>query len=572
MKRSRLLLPIVVIVLIAVAGVTWTVATSTKPQLGLDLQGGFSVVLQAKKVDGKTPPSDNVEKAKDIISQRVDGLGVAEPDITRQGRTVIVQLPGVKNRKKAESLVGCTARLEFRPVMATAPVTKPSTSSSTTTTEPKTTTTDESGLRSPGVAPGEGAAPAQLVPSTTTTAPPTTAAPTTTATTAPATTTTTTAPASDEGSAAGGSTSSCGGVTGKGKGAAVAPTESGEFPDDNGQLTYQLGPTGFTGDALSKAQAAIPQGQWVVNASIRGKDQTQANATFNDCNAKSATCPTGQVAIVLDGKVISAPVVNDPNLASDTFTISGGDNADAGFSEDEAKNLALVLRYGSLPVEFEQVALQQVSATLGSDSLRAGLIAGAIGVAAICLYMLLYYRGLGLVVIAGTVVWGSLMWTICCWLSESRGLALTLAGITGIIVSVGTTVDSYIVYFERIKDDLRDGRSVRTATERGFSRALRTIVTANVSSLIGAFLLWWLTVGPVRGFAFFLGISTLLDLCVIYFFARPLVTLMGRSSFFVDTRFFGISRLLGPVRSDAPSSPGGTSGSAAPAPAGGGGA
>ena len=230
-----------------------------------------------------------------------------------------------------------------------------------------------------------------------------------------------------------------------------------------------------------------------------------------------------------------------------------------------------MLRYGSLPVEFEQVALQQVSATLGSDSLRAGLIAGAIGVAAICLYMLLYYRGLGLVVIAGTVVWGSLMWTICCWLSESRGLALTLAGITGIIVSVGTTVDSYIVYFERIKDDLRDGRSVRTATERGFSRALRTIVTANVSSLIGAFLLWWLTVGPVRGFAFFLGISTLLDLCVIYFFARPLVTLMGRSSFFVDTRFFGIARLLGPVRSDAPSSPGGTSGSAAPAPAGGGG-
>jgi preprotein translocase subunit SecD len=165
-KRNRLVLPIVVILIVALTGVVWTITTSTKPQLGLDLQGGFSVVLQAKDVNGKAPPSDNVEKAKDIISQRVDGLGVAEPDITRQGRTVIVQLPGVKNRKKAESLVGCTARLEFRPVMSSAPARSSTTTTepkSTTTTEPKTTTNGESGLRSPGAAPGEGAAPAQLV-------------------------------------------------------------------------------------------------------------------------------------------------------------------------------------------------------------------------------------------------------------------------------------------------------------------------------------------------------------------------------------------------------------------------
>ena len=209
---------------------------------------------------------------------------------------------------------------------------------------------------------------------------------------------------------------------------------------------------------------------------------------------------------MLDGKVISAPTVNGPDLATDSFTISGN------FDAKRAKELALVLRYGALPVEFRTETVQQVSATLGKDSLDAGLLAGLIGIAR--------GRGLHAPVLPGSRPRGdprarpcgsALMYSIVCYLSQNSGLALSLSGITGIIVSVGTTVDSYVVYFERLKDEVRTGKTVRSSTERGFQRAFRTILTADISSFIGAALLWWLTVGPVRGFAFFLGLSTMLD-------------------------------------------------------------
>lgn len=597
MTRRGLLTPLLLIVLVAVAAVLGSVLSRTSPVLGLDLQGGFSVVLQAKEVNGRLPSEESVEKAKDIIAQRVDGLGVAEPEITRQGRTVIVQLPGVKNRAKAESLVGCTAKLEFRPVLSEAANpdavtattkakgTKAKGSSTTakggdatsttaggadaaTTTTAATATTGtgsgETGSGAAGIAPGEGALPAQFAPTTTTTLPPTTApvsepptsapgsstsTPAGSTTTAAGDTTTTTA-------AAGSASSSCGGVTTAKKGAtttapvAAVPGSSGQFPSDDGRAIYTLGPVGFTGEALSSAQASLDTqgGGWQVNVNVKGSQQGKANDAFNACFSGGATCPGqaststqsggGRIAIVLDGKVLSAPVVQSSDLASKQFQISGS------FSESEAKNLGLVLRYGSLPVEFRQAALQQVSATLGKDSLRAGLIAGAIGIAAVALYMVLYYRGLGLVVVTGLAVWGGLMYGLVCWLGQAQGLALTLSGITGIIVSVGTTVDSYVVFFERLKDEVRAGRSVRASTERGFASAIRTILTADVSSFIGAFLLWYLTVGPVRGFAFFLGISVLLDLLVAYFFTRPLVVLLGRSKRFTDARFLGLASAL----------------------------
>jgi preprotein translocase subunit SecD len=327
--------------------------------------------------------------------------------------------------------------------------------------------------------------------------------------------------------------------------AAVPPPEGGVIaPSEDGTLIYTLGPVGFTGDALSSAEATL-QNEWAVSAEVRGSRRAEANAAFNACFNGEPTCPPqgadesgaprGSIAIVLDGQVLSAPTVNAQNLASDSFIITGQ------FTDAEAKELALVLRYGSLPVEFEQVALQQVSATLGNDSFRAGLIAGLVGLALVALYMLVYYRGLGLVVVAGLGVWAGLMYGIISWLSVSQGLALTLSGIIGIIVSVGTTVDSYVVYFERLKDEVRSGRSVRSSTERGFNSAIRTIVTADVASFIGAFLLWWLTVGPVRGFAFFLGISVLLDLVVAFFFTRPVVALLARSDKLGDSRFLGLA-------------------------------
>lgn len=586
MRRS-IATPLLLIVLVSMGSVIATRAVGNKPQLGLDLQGGFSVVLQAKRVAGKLPSDEAVEKAKDIIRNRVDGLGVAEPDITRQGKRIIIQLPGVKDRARAEKLVGCTAKLELRPVLSAPTPVAPTTSAPTTkgksgasTSAPKSTPTTtkgkgESGMGTVGAAQGESALPVQLRP-TTTTNPPPTQAPTTTTPPAGAKTTTTTAPATtttlpkSEATKKAANTTSCSSSptskSGSSPTATTTPAQKagggGSFISDTGEASYQLGPVGFEGSALSKAEAGLSNGTWQVNVSVRGKDKAKANATFNECYQAAATCPPsgvddkqtprGAIAIVLDGKVISAPTVNGPNLASDTFTISGN------FDAKRAKELALVLRYGALPVEFRTETVQQVSATLGKDSLHAGLLAGLIGIIAVGLYMVAYYRGLGLVVILGLTVWGGLMYSIVCYLSQNSGLALSLSGITGIIVSVGTTVDSYVVFFERLKDEVRTGKTVRSSTERGFSRAFRTILTADISSFIGAALLWWLTVGPVRGFAFFLGLSTVLDVVVAYMFTRPLVTLLGRSRFFTEARFFGIARGL--AREDTAVAPAGATG------------
>ncbi len=312
---------------------------------------------------------------------------------------------------------------------------------------------------------------------------------------------------------------------------------------------------GFEGSALSRAKAEVnpSTGEWLVNVSIKDGDKAQANALFNACNSGLPTCPAGggpgRAAIVLDRVVISSPAVQDQNLADNqSFEITGD------FTASEAKDLALVLRYGALPVEFVRSAEARVSPQRGAESLHAGLVAGIVGLSAVALYMLLYYRGLGLVVILGLAVWSALLYSILCFLSANSGLALSLSGVIGIVVSVGTTVDSYIVYFERLKDEIKAGKTVRSSTERGFQRAFRTILTADVSSFIGAALLYTLTVGPVRGFAFFLGLSVILDIVVAFFFTRPVVSLLGRNRFFTEARFFGVARGLGrePVATPAP--------------------
>ena len=557
MTKNRLLVPLIIMIVTAALAVGLSVGTNSKPILGLDLQGGFSVVLQAKKVDGRLPSEESVEKAKDIIRQRVDGLGVAEPDITRQGRTVIVQLPGVKNRKKAEGIVGNTAKLEFRPVLAQivnpdAPTIPPKggktgkTGKTTTTSTPATTSTTvtgkgEAGIGMVGASSGEGALPLQFAPTTTTTTTPPTTTTTPPSTTTPASTTTTPGITTTTVPGKPAVATNCGGSS------ASLPAPPEPLPpgavqciSEDAQSIYILGPVGFEGEALSKATATLSEGEWQVSVNVKASQQEKANLAFNACASGVETCPAqngkgpGAIAIVLDGKVLSAPAVNSQNLASDTFTITGS------FSQSEAKELALVLRYGSLPVEFEQVALQQVSATLGADSLRAGLIAGLIGVAALAIYMVLYYRGFGLVVVASLLVWASLMYGMVCLLSAQQGLALTLAGITGVIVSVGTTVDTYVVVFERIKDELREGRTLRASTERGYRSGINTVFTANGAAFLGAFLLWYLTVGPVRGFAYFLGLSVILDLVVAVAFTRPLILLLSRSPRFAKARFLGI--------------------------------
>jgi preprotein translocase subunit SecD len=338
--------------------------------------------------------------------------------------------------------------------------------------------------------------------------------------------------------------------------------------DEDGNVVrrYRLGPTEVTGAAVDSATARL-QGavQWTVDLAFTGEGIDAFNALAATCATPSVTCPptgansttgqgAGSVAIELDGVVQSAPTIQSASFSRDQVVISGS------FDESQAKDLALVLRYGALPVQLEQASASSVSATLGSDSLRAGIIAGALGTLLVLAYIVVYYRSLGLVVLAGLAVWAALQWSVISYLGASRGLALSLAGVTGLIVSVGITVDSYIVYFERLKDEIRRGRSVRSAVDRGFSQAFRTILTADTAAFIGAALLYLLTVGPVRGFALFLGLSTVLDVIVSYFFTRPLVAILAKRGVFTGG-FLGIragTPVSGRVRVAA-TNPGGAS-------------
>jgi preprotein translocase subunit SecD len=528
--RRKILLPLIFILVVAYGGLALTLIGGNSPELGLDLQGGVSVVL-APTTDAS---GEQLDQALEIIRSRVDALGVAEPEITRQGDAIVVQLPGVKNRDRALELVGQTAELRFRPVLqdltgleaagesgdTTTTTTAPADPAATTTTTapPATDTTapEEAAL---GLVEGESAAGPLQEPTTTTTT-----APTTPPTTAPA-------PITDPSQVQ---------ETPREQDQADAAVILPGIEDDS---LYQLGPSLATGRIVKTASADIQNGQWLVRLEMRGGED--GIDKFNEIAAKCydqapdpQVCPSGRLAIVLDSVVQSAPSINEPSYDADQISISGS------FSESEAKDLALVLRYGSLPVELERQSVQTVSASLGDDSLRAGIIAGIVGLALVALYMLVYYRALGLVVIVGLTVWASLLYTIISFLGERQGLALTLAGVTGIIVSIGVTVDSYVVFFERLKDEVKAGRTLRSSTERAFKRAFRTILAADTSAFIGAAVLWWLTVGSVRGFAFFLGLSTVLDVFVAWFFTRPTVTLLSRNRVFTDMPVFGVARGL----------------------------
>jgi preprotein translocase subunit SecD len=320
--------------------------------------------------------------------------------------------------------------------------------------------------------------------------------------------------------------------------------------DDQGGL-YLLGPAfpdgvgGFLSGEVFRndATADIVNGQWVVVVGLRsgpeGRDRW--NAAAAQCyNRVETVCPSGQMAIVLDGTVISAPVVQTP-VFDDEVQITGA------FTESEARDLAKILEFGAVPVEFDTPTAQTVSATLGKDSLQAAIVAGVVGVLAVLAYLFLYYRLLAIVVAGGLAVFSLIMWSVVSVLSATNGLALTLAGVAGIIVSIGITVDSYIVFFERLKDELRSGRTLRNSAQRGFSGAWKTILIADSVSLIGAGILWYLTVGSVRGFAFFLGLATLCDMVVAYFYTRPSVLLLSRSRWFQGRSVLGVEAASSPL-------------------------
>lgn len=520
MRRGRLrrsgLQPLVVVVLLTLGAIGGVLGAGWGPKLGLDLEGGFSVTLQPLE----EAADEALDQAIEVIRSRVDALGVAEPEITRQGSTIEVSLPGVTDRERARELVGQTAELRFRPVITAIPGTIEDLLATTTTTSDETTTTGDATTTT--AADGETTTTEGDVSGQAAAGPAVPYQDDTTSTTAPDTTTTTAPidelPTGFE-------------LTPREDDVADQPVTLAE-DDDDGEVafTYQLGPAGATGEIVSTASAVLDQaGQWTVALEIRGGDSIGLfNAMAAQCFSKTETCPSGQLAIVLDSKVVSAPTIQQASFERDQIQISGS------FTESEAKDLALVLRYGSLPVALEVQQTREVSATLGGDSLRAGIISGVVGLVLVSIYMLAYYRLLGLVAISSLTLSGAMLWAIIAWLGETRDLALTLAGITGIVVSIGIAMDSNVVFYEHLKEDVSRGRSVRGAVSGSFSHAFSTIVKADVASLIGATLLYLLTVGSVRGFAFFLGLSTILDLIASYWFMRPLVVRIATSERFKD--------------------------------------
>ena len=487
----RLVVSLVGIILLAGGTFTANLVAGNHPALGLDLQGGASVTMTPV---GEVDPAA-LTVAVDIIRQRVDSLGVAEPEIIRQGNTIVVNLPGVKDQQQALDTIGRTGAVEMRPVLKV--VENPENSTTTTVKGATTTSLKPASTTLPPPAGGVGSSRTAAV-------------------------TTTTIPTA----------SSVDPVTGLSEGQTV-------LPGRKDGLLYLLGPTGATGEVFSNdSSAQVDAGAWVVVAKLRsGAAGADAwNALSTKCFAGGADCPSKAIAIILDGEVISAPTVQTPTFDNGSVQISGS------FSETEAQDLARVLQFGAVPVKFDTPTVQTVSASLGEDSLRAAVLSGLIGVLLVLLFLLFYYRLLAIVVVGGLTVSGLLLWSVISWLSKTNGLALTLSGAAGIIVSIGVTVDSYVVFFEKLKDDVQQGRTLRNSAARGFDRAWRTILAADTVSLIGAVVLWWLTVGSVRGFAFFLGLSTMADMIVSYFFTRPAVLLLARTKLFNRGRVLGVAK------------------------------
>ena len=497
----RLSITIACTIVVVAAALIGNVVAGNKPALGLDLQGGASITLQP--VGDYTAAA--LEKAVEIIERRVNSLGVAEPEITRQGDNVVVNLPGVKDQQRALDIIGRQGEVLLRPVLQ---VGTTNTDSTTTTVVGSTETTTPD-----TVAPAQPSGPGDArrsVPTTTVASPTTTVAGDATTTTVPQ------LPVSNDPN---------------------DPTANVILQGD-GNAVFLVGPAGATGQVFNNnAGADISTGNWVVTVGLRkgalGEDVW--NALTTKCFSRDPSCPTGQIAIVLDGKVISAPVVQEAVFTGGNVQITGN------FTEAEARDLAKILEFGAVPVRFDIATVQTVSPTLGEDSLRAALISGLIGVLLVIMFFFFYYRLLTIVVLSGLVVSGALLWSVISYISRTNGLALTLSGAAGIIVSIGVTVDSYVVFFERLKDDLHAGKSLRGSAQRSFQAAFRTILAADAVSFLGALVLWYLTVGSVRGFAFFLGLSTLSDVIVAYYFTRPAVLLLARTKLMRGRKVLGVT-------------------------------
>ncbi len=536
--RRKLVYSLLAVVILGIGLLTITLAAGYKPALGLDLRGGISVTL--RPVTGQQYDKSSLDLAVERIRERVDSFGVGEPEILRQDNAIVVNLPGVNDQQQALDLVNVTGKVYLRPVLACASPT-PSTpvtsivSTATTTVGSSTVITLTPPTTGAAVSPGSTVTTGSPGPSRrVNTVPPTTD---------PSATTTVAAPTS--GSSAGTSTTNASATSvPAGSGGATTttglpfsdPTQTQILPTRDGGRC-QVGPSGGTGEVFVR-DSALPRiigGGWGVTVDLKtgGSGEGVWNALAKECFNGTATCPSKQLAIELDGQIQSAPTVQ-----AEQFT--GSVQITGRFTKAEATKLAQVMNSGALPITLQAEAVQTVSATLGKDSLRAALIAGAIGIALVLLFMFAYYRRLALVVVVGLCISGALIYSITSFISRFYNGVLSLAGVAGLIVSIGVTIDSYVVFFERLKDEIRAGRSLRNSAQRGFKAAFHTILVADSVSLIGAAVLWYLSVGAVRGFAFYLGLSTMVDVFVAYFFTRPAVLLLARTKYMSGKTIMGM--------------------------------
>ncbi len=499
-----------------------TIVLGKSPTLGLDLQGGVSVNLQPVDEAGEViddVDAESLDEAIGIIRNRVDAVGVTEPEVSRQGNTITVQLPGATDQQDVIDLVGTTARLRFRPVQALLPpepTEEERAELEATVDQLRTDLAMPEGVSAQDVLDEELAAvQAQLEADPEATPPE--------------------GPQNQWGIDSSSEQFQELYAAETQLDTKLTPREDIKADDEasNGTI-YQLGPTFTSGDRVLEGEAVEDataglnqQGEWVVNPVFKGGEDgiDLFNEAAAACYNNTPECPAqtgsqrGQLAIVLDGEVLTAPSINEPTFSRDQIQISGS------FDQESAQAVAVALRYGSLPLNLEPQQAETVSATLGEGALQAGIIAGLIGLVAVFAYMFLYYRLLAVVTFASLATSAMLLWSAMSWL----GATVTLAGVVGLVVSIGIAIDSSVVSFEGIKEDVRNGATVRSVAERSMTHSYSTIVKADTSSLIGAAVLYWLSVGPVRGFAFYLGAATLLDLFSAFFVLRPGVMALSRS-------------------------------------------
>nr|WP_123670366.1 protein translocase subunit SecD [Actinocorallia herbida] len=523
---------------------------SPVPKLGLDLAGGTTITMTAQTEDGKAAPSEQMDQAIKIIRDRVNGSGLTDAEVTKQGDNVIVvSVPGDRDdQQRIIELVGTTAQLQFRQVLVTGigastlvpeeqPTAEPSGSVTPTPTgsaTPSATPSEKNRALSSGLA---------ALP-TATPSPAGSATPTGTA--SPSAEPTATAVDSgedfskvkDEKVIALYKETVCTPDGAKVAGADASDAEYVVACEEDGSYKYILGPVAVPGTEIKEANVSAPNAQtgqtgWEVVLTFK-RDGTakfgELTKKANEAYVAAPGSPESQIAIVLDGRVVSAPQISNGAILGGTASISGG----ADFTQAYSENLAEVLKYGALPIQFPQdkQTVSQISSSLGADQLRGGLIAGAIGLGLVLLYCLWYYRALGLVAMASLVVATGVTYVLVVILGENAGFRVSLPHIIGLIVSIGITADSFIVYFERLRDELRMGRPLRSSVEAAWKRARRTILVADMVTMLAGLVLYFLAVGGVRGFAFAMALTTLIDLIVVFFFTKPMVALLARWSFF----------------------------------------